>query len=289
MQPGFGAPGRSWCHRYRQGLPRLRVRRTVEAWTTATRSATSSSSGARRSLRRRRGCRPTARTAGCPGCAARRSRCWRASRRTTTSRLERGNLAGVSEQVLESIADALQLDEAERHAPAGPGPGGRRRRPARNRRRRRPAVPASVQAMLDGDDRCARRRPQRPARHPGHERPRPRAVRRPVHRTPTSTAAGQPRPVRVPRRARARLLGRLGAGRRRHRRHPARSPERTRTTRRCHDADRRAVHAQRGVPRRGGPATTCTCTAAARRRSTTRSSGGSTSCTTRCRSPRHPA
>ncbi|RHA40761.1 helix-turn-helix transcriptional regulator [Cellulomonas rhizosphaerae] len=63
-------------------------------------------------------------------------------------RLERGNLAGVSEQVLESLADALQLDEAERihlqdlARAASP-------RPARARRRGpTPAVPDSVQAML---------------------------------------------------------------------------------------------------------------------------------------------
>jgi transcriptional regulator with XRE-family HTH domain len=38
-------------------------------------------------------------------------------------RLERGNLAGASEQVLEAIAEALQLDEAERlHLRDWPGP-----------------------------------------------------------------------------------------------------------------------------------------------------------------------
>ncbi|WP_454050612.1 helix-turn-helix transcriptional regulator [Cellulomonas sp. Marseille-Q8402] len=62
-------------------------------------------------------------------------------------RLERGNLGGVSESVLEAIAGALQLDEAERvhlhdlARAAGPRPR-TRRRPVR-------AVPASVQAMLD--------------------------------------------------------------------------------------------------------------------------------------------
>lgn len=63
-------------------------------------------------------------------------------------RLERGNLSGVSESVLEAIAGALQLDEAERlhlhdlARAAGP-------RTARSRRRPVPAVPASVQVMLD--------------------------------------------------------------------------------------------------------------------------------------------
>jgi hypothetical protein len=61
-------------------------------------------------------------------------------------RLERGNLSGVSEQVLGAIADALQLDEAERlHlrdlARAASS------RPARARRTP-PAVPPSVLAML---------------------------------------------------------------------------------------------------------------------------------------------
>lgn len=63
-------------------------------------------------------------------------------------RLERGNLAGVSDSVLDAIAAALQLDDAERRhlrdlaRAAGDRPGRRRRRPA-------PAVPVSVQVMLD--------------------------------------------------------------------------------------------------------------------------------------------
>jgi transcriptional regulator with XRE-family HTH domain len=66
------------------------------------------------------------------------------------SQLERGNLGGVSDDVLDALARALQLDEAERshlvdlaHA-AGPA--------ARTRRRRPPAqhVRPSVQRILDG-------------------------------------------------------------------------------------------------------------------------------------------
>jgi transcriptional regulator with XRE-family HTH domain len=66
-------------------------------------------------------------------------------------RLERGHLAGVSESVLESLARALQLDDAEREhlhdlaRAATP-------RPARTRRRTStssPVVPPSVLAMLD--------------------------------------------------------------------------------------------------------------------------------------------
>jgi transcriptional regulator with XRE-family HTH domain len=64
------------------------------------------------------------------------------------TRLERGNLAGVSEAVLESIARALHLDEAERAhlldlARAAQG-GARRARPRRATR-----IRAEVQATLD--------------------------------------------------------------------------------------------------------------------------------------------
>ena len=65
------------------------------------------------------------------------------------TRLERGNLAGVSEGVLESLADALRLDEAERlhlfdlARAAGP-------RTARSRRRTPPpVVRPSVLALLE--------------------------------------------------------------------------------------------------------------------------------------------
>jgi transcriptional regulator with XRE-family HTH domain len=64
-------------------------------------------------------------------------------------RLERGNLAGVSDEVLDALAGALQLDDAERahlydlaRAAA--------ERPTRSRRRpQTDTVPASVQIMLD--------------------------------------------------------------------------------------------------------------------------------------------
>ncbi|RMI09554.1 helix-turn-helix transcriptional regulator [Cellulomonas triticagri] len=63
-------------------------------------------------------------------------------------RLERGNLAGVSESVLEALARALQLDEAERlHLLDLAKAAGAR--PARGRRRPTPPVPDSVRAMLD--------------------------------------------------------------------------------------------------------------------------------------------
>jgi transcriptional regulator with XRE-family HTH domain len=65
------------------------------------------------------------------------------------SQLERGDLRGVSESVLDALARALHLDEAERahltdlaHA-AGPAPRTRRKAPAQ-------AVRPSVQRILDG-------------------------------------------------------------------------------------------------------------------------------------------
>ncbi len=64
------------------------------------------------------------------------------------TRLERGNLAGTSEAVLDALARALQLDEAERThlfdlARAANAPGGSRRRPTSK------GVRPSVQRMLD--------------------------------------------------------------------------------------------------------------------------------------------
>ncbi len=65
------------------------------------------------------------------------------------NRLERGNLAGVSETVLEAIADALQLDEAERlhlhrlARAANPVPR------ARRTSTRRPPLSPSIQRVFD--------------------------------------------------------------------------------------------------------------------------------------------
>ncbi|MCH6470765.1 helix-turn-helix transcriptional regulator [Sinomonas terrae] len=64
------------------------------------------------------------------------------------TRLERGGMAGVSENVLEALARALQLDDAERQhlldlaRAAGPAP--------RAPRRKRGQVSASLQRLLDG-------------------------------------------------------------------------------------------------------------------------------------------
>ena len=61
-------------------------------------------------------------------------------------RLERGNLAGVSEQVLEAVANALQLDDAERAHLFGLARTASARKPAGTPRR--PVRPA-VQWLLD--------------------------------------------------------------------------------------------------------------------------------------------
>ncbi|WP_369174533.1 helix-turn-helix domain-containing protein [Streptomyces sp. R28] len=63
-------------------------------------------------------------------------------------RLERGHLAGASEEVLDAVANALQLDEAERShlydlAAA------QRTRPARGSKKPRGPLPASIQRVLD--------------------------------------------------------------------------------------------------------------------------------------------
>lgn len=65
-------------------------------------------------------------------------------------RLERGNLAGVSESVLDAVAAVLKMDETERRHLADLA---RTARPATRARRRAspmaPAVPASVRAIVD--------------------------------------------------------------------------------------------------------------------------------------------
>ena len=49
-----------------------------------------------------------------PGCAARRPRCWSGVSPQYYIRLERGDATGVSESVIDGIAHALRLDDAER-------------------------------------------------------------------------------------------------------------------------------------------------------------------------------
>ena len=64
------------------------------------------------------------------------------------TRLERGNLGGVSEEVLEALAEALQLDDAERAtcstSPAPPNASRAARSRARRARRPRSGRPCSA-------------------------------------------------------------------------------------------------------------------------------------------------
>ncbi len=64
-------------------------------------------------------------------------------------RLERGDLAGVSEEVLDALAGALQLDEAERAHLSDLARAAADRPNRRRRRAQSDTVPASVQVMLD--------------------------------------------------------------------------------------------------------------------------------------------
>ena len=133
------------------------------------------------------------------------------------TRLERGDMSGASQSVLEALARALGLDDAERahlfdlaartaDGSAASSPPGQATRPARG----------PVDTRRDYRRRCLRRQPA--SRHPGRQPARARAVLRAVRRT---RAAGQQRPVRLPRSASRDVLSRLGARRRRVRRNPA--------------------------------------------------------------------
>ena len=160
------------------------------------------------------------------------------------SRLERGDAAGVSESILDAIAGALQLDDAERShlldlvRTSGATRAPRRRTPV-------PRDPADRPVRPRRHHRSARDRPRRPPQPPGRQRPRQGpllAVLR--HRR----RAAQQRPVHLPRPPRPAVPARLGQGGRRHRRHPARRsrprPLRPQPVR----PHRRTLHPQRGVP-----------------------------------------
>ena len=161
------------------------------------------------------------------------------------TRLERGDMSGASEGVLEALARALQLDDAERAhlfdlaRAAQPGRGAPAPAPAQATHPARDPVDARR------DHRRRRLRRQRPPRHPRHQPARTRAVLRAIRRT---RAAGQPRAVRLPRPARRNVLRRLGPRRPRDRSDPALGrrprPLRPRPLR----PRRRARHAERGVP-----------------------------------------
>ena len=107
------------------------------------------------------------------------------------SKLERGALAGVSASVLDAIARALQLDDAERahlfhlaHAADGTSAGMRpRRRPGKRWTPRPEPAMGARQDHRPGD------RPQRPDGPARHQPPRPGHARRP---STTAPPAGSP-------------------------------------------------------------------------------------------------
>ena len=158
-------------------------------------------------------------------------------------RLERGNVSGVSERVLEALARALQLDDAERahlhdlaHAANPVAP---RRSEAESAAR--PAGRAADRRRHDHSG----NRAQQPRRLPLRERSRPGALRAGL-REPR--AAREQRPVHVPRPGRAGLLRRLGAHRQGSRRAPSLGGRPQSLRPRPLEPDRRAVDAQPGVP-----------------------------------------
>lgn len=90
-------------------------------------------------------------------------------------RLERGNLAGASDSVLDALARTLQLDEAEREYlfDLARNAGHARTRAARTQVEVRPAVAQVLDAMADAPAWVRKRT----ARHPGREPNGARALR----------------------------------------------------------------------------------------------------------------
>ena len=120
-------------------------------------------------------------------------------------RLERGNVSGVSELVLEGLARALQLDDAERAhlfdlARAANPVDPRRPRPVKQQ------IRPVVQRILDSGRRAGHRA-QRPARLPRRQRAGPSALRAGVRQP---RAAGQLRALHLPGSRRRRVLSPTG-------------------------------------------------------------------------------
>ena len=181
----------------------------------------------------------------CRGCAAPRSQLWPGSPRSTTTKLERGDATGVSDSVIDGLAHALQLDEAERaHLDDL----------LRTAGTTRAAAPPARPASGSGPPSSASSTPCTgtpafvlngrldilAANDLG------RALFSPVYADPDGTANNARFVFLDPQRHR--VLPRLGQGRQRHRRPPARRsrprPLRPRPLR----PDRAALHPQRRVP-----------------------------------------
>ena len=160
------------------------------------------------------------------------------------TRLERGNLSGVSESVLEALARALQLDEAERSHLFDLARAAQPTTPAR-RRPRKERIRPSVQRMLDAItgapaavlngrlDMLATNHLARGLYSEMYVDPvRPVNHARFVFLSPRAPG----------------LLSRLGARRQRHRRHPAHGGRSQPLRPRSVGPRRRALDSQRGVP-----------------------------------------
>ena len=246
------------------------------SWTRGARSRSSSPRGGRGSRRSRRACRTFGSARGASrACAAKRSRSLAGVSVDYYTRLERGNASGVSETVLEALARALQLDEAERahlfdlaraHADHG--------RATRRRAQRSSAMRPGVQRMLDAMTGAPAFVRNGRHGHPRRQPSRPRALL-----ASTSTARASP-----PNTARFVFLDPRAPDfyvdweqrRERRRRHPALRgrpqpvrPRPLRPRRRAVDTERALPHAlgraRRPLPRHGR-----------RSASTTRSSASST-------------
>ena len=160
------------------------------------------------------------------------------------SRLERGDAAGVSESILDAIAGALQLDDAERRhlldlvRTSGATRAPRRRTPV-------PRIRPTVQYVLDAITAAPAIVHDGRLNHLGGN-----ALGKALFSPFFATGDEQPNSARYtfldPRAPR--VPPRLGQGSRRHRRHPARRsrprPLRPQPVR----PHRRALHPQRGVP-----------------------------------------
>ena len=134
------------------------------------------------------------------------------------AQLERGNLSGVSDSVLDALARALQLDEAERahllDLARAAGPAAPRAPQAARASRSGPSVQRVLDAMTEVPAFVNNGRLDVLAANP-----LARALFAPLFADPARPR--QPRPLHLPRPPRPRLLARLGTRRRRHRRHAA--------------------------------------------------------------------
>ena len=185
------------------------------------------------------------------------------------TRLERGNLSGVSESVLEAVARALQLDDAER-APLRP----RTRGPAGGVAASPPnaaAGPAQLAAPDRRDDGCPSGGAERALGHPRRQHARAGPLLGDVRRP---GAAGEPRPVRLPQPARATSTATGSAPPTTPFPSSVPQPAATPTTAICRTSPASSRLAATGSGH-AGPRTTSASTGRARRTSTTRSSATS--------------